>query len=85
MSKVSYLTDYGGHNGPHVMFYETAKDGAAWGANLTNSPVLGVNYWYISPEAYPQLKSFPPLSVLLVGVDIMVGWNAGTEHVAPIM
>jgi hypothetical protein len=39
MSKDSYLTDYGGHNAPHMMFYETAKDGAAWGANLTNSPV----------------------------------------------
>jgi len=43
MSKDSYLSDYGGHNGPHLMFYETAKDGAAWGANLTNSPVLSVN------------------------------------------
>jgi hypothetical protein len=36
MSKDSYLSDYGGHNAPHMMFYETAKDGA----NLTNSPVL---------------------------------------------
>ena len=43
MSKGSYLTDNGGHNGPHLMFYEAAKDGAAWGANLTNSPVLSVN------------------------------------------
>src|SRR5271166_840130 len=68
MSKDSYLTDYGGHNGPHMMFYETAKEGAAWGANLTNSPVLAVNYWYLSAEAYPKLQSFPPLSVFLVGV-----------------
>ena len=75
MSKDSYLTDYGGHNGPHMMFYDAAKDGAAWGANLTNSPVLGVNYWYISAEAYPQLKSFPPLSVFLVGV---AKWSDGT-------
>jgi len=80
MSKDSYLTDYGGHNGPHMMFYETAKDGAAWGANLTNSPVLAVNYWYISAEAYPQLKSFPPLSVFLVGV---AKWSDGTP--APSM
>src|SRR6202051_2071375 len=43
MLKDSYLTDYGGHNAPHMMFYETAKDGAAGGANLTNSPVLSVN------------------------------------------
>jgi hypothetical protein len=80
MSKDSYLSDYGGHNAPHMMFYETAKDGAAWGANLTNSPVLGVNYWYISAEAYPQLKSFPPLSVFLVGVT---KWSDGTP--APSM
>jgi len=69
MSKGSYLTDNGDHNGPHLMFYETAKDDAAWGANLTNSPVLSVNYWYISAQSYPQLKSFPPLSVFLVVVD----------------
>ena len=75
MSKSSYLTDNGDHNGPHLMFYETAKDGAAWGANLTNSPILAVNYWYISADAYPQLKSFPPLSVFLVVVD---KWSDGT-------
>lgn len=80
MSKDSYLSDYGGHNAPHMMFYETAKDGAAWGANLTNSPVLAVNYWYISAEAYLQLKSFPPLSVFLVGVT---KWSDGTP--APSM
>ncbi len=80
MSKDSYLSDYGGHNAPHMMFYETAKDGAAWGANLTNSPVLAVNYWYIPAETYPQLKSFPPLSVFLVGVT---KWSDGTP--APSM
>jgi hypothetical protein len=62
---------------PTLMFYETAKDGAAWGANLTNSPVLSVNYWYISAESYPQLKSFPPLSVFLIGVD---KWSDGTPE-----
>jgi hypothetical protein len=75
MSKDSYLTDYGGRNGPHLMFYETAKDDAAWGANLANSPVPSVNYWYISTQSYPQLKSFPPLSVFLVGVS---EWCDGT-------
>ena len=80
MSKASYLTDNGGHNGPHLMFYETAKDGAAWGANLTNSPVLAVNYWYISAQSYPQLKSFPPLSVFLVVVD---KWSDGTPAPGP--
>ena len=80
MSKSSYLTDSGGHNMPHLMFFQTAKDGAAWGANLTNSPILAVNYWYISADAYPQLESFPPLSVFLVGVD---KWSDGTP--APSM
>ena len=75
MSKGSYLTDNGGHNGPHLMFYQAVKDGAAWGANLTNSPVLAVNYWYFSAEAYPQLKAFPPLFVFLVGVE---KWSDGT-------
>ena len=75
MSKSSYLTDYGDHNMPHLMFFQTDKDETAWGANLTNSPVMGVNYWYMSAEAYPELKSFPPLSVLLVGVT---KWSDGT-------
>jgi len=81
MSKSSYLTDNGEHNAPHLMFFQGDKSAAAaWGANLTNSPVLGVNYWYISPEAYPQLKSFPSLSVFLIMVD---KWSDGTP--APSM
>jgi hypothetical protein len=80
MGKSSYLTDQGGHNAPHLMFYEPVKDGAAWGANLANSPVMAVDYWYVSAEAYPQLKSFPPLVVFLVGVD---KWSDGTP--APSM
>jgi hypothetical protein len=75
MSKASYLTDEGDHNAPHLMFFQTEKNDATWGANLTNSPVLGVNYWYISPDQYPQLKAFPPLSIFLVMVD---KWSDGT-------
>lgn len=80
MSKSSYLTDSGAHNEPHVMFDVAVKDDAAWGANLQNSPVLLVNYWCLSAEAYPQLKSFPPIAVFLVGVD---KWSDGTP--APSM
>ncbi len=80
MSKSSYLTDYGDHNGPHLMFFQADKNDTVWGANLNNSPVLSVNYWYISAEAYPQLKTFPPLSVFLIGV---VKWSDGTP--APSM
>ena len=75
MSKSSYLTDSGDHNAPHIMFFQSVKDGAAWGANVTNSPVMSVNYWYLSAEAYPQLKSFPPMAVFLVMVD---KWSDGT-------
>jgi hypothetical protein len=74
MSKGSYLTDQGGHNMPHMMFYSTA-DAAAWGANLPNSPVMGASYWAISPDAYPELKSFPPLTVFLIAAE---KWSDGS-------
>jgi len=80
MAKSSYLTDNGGHNAPHLMFYAPIKDFAAWGANLPNSPVMGVNYWYLSEQSYPQLQSFPPIAVFLVMVD---KWSDGTP--APSM
>jgi hypothetical protein len=79
MSKSSYLTD-SGQNGPHIMFYVPTKDYAAWGANLPNSPVMGVNYWCLSEQSYPQFQSFPPIAVFLVGVD---KWSDGTP--APSM
>jgi hypothetical protein len=79
MSKGSYLTDQGGHNMPHMMFYETS-DAAAWGANVTNSPFMGVNYWCMSADAYPPLKSFPQLTVFLIGAE---KWSDGTA--APSM
>jgi hypothetical protein len=80
MSKSSYLTDNGDHNAPHLMFFQTDKPDAAWGANVTNAPVVSVKYWYLSAEAYPQLKSFPPMAVFLVMVD---KWSDGTP--APSM
>jgi hypothetical protein len=39
MSKGAYLTDQGGHNLAHVMFYAPLTDGANWGADVPNSPV----------------------------------------------
>ncbi|HEV2490622.1 MAG TPA: hypothetical protein VGT03_12505 [Candidatus Acidoferrales bacterium] len=80
MSKSSYLTDNGDHNGPHLMFYESVKDDATWGANMPNSPVVSVNYWYLSAQAYPQLKNFPPIGIFAVVVD---KWSDGTP--APSM
>ena len=75
MSKSSYLTDYGDHNMPHLMFFQSDNREAGWGANLENSPVVSANYWYMSPDAYPLLKTFTPLSVFLIGVD---KWSDGT-------
>jgi hypothetical protein len=75
MSKSSYLTDAGDHNVSHIMFYQTDKPDAAWGANVENAPVGSANYWYWSADTYPQLKSFPPLAVYLVMVP---KWSDGT-------
>jgi hypothetical protein len=40
MSKQGYLGDTAGHWHPHLMFYLTHTDGAAWGADLDGSPVF---------------------------------------------
>jgi len=80
MGKGSYLFDKGDHNGPHVMFYEAVKDDAVWGANMPNSPILAVNYWYMSAQTYPQLTTFTPIRVFAVPVH---NWSNGTP--APSM
>ena len=80
MSKSAYLTDNGDHNMPHIMFYAPISDVAAWGANLPNSPLMGVNFWYMSDQSYPGLKSLPPIAVFLVSAD---KWSDGTP--APTM
>lgn len=68
MSKSSYLSDDGGHDMAHVMFYVPFKDGADWGANASGSPVFGGNYWFYAPDHQAEAAKLPPLSVLLVGV-----------------
>ena len=40
MSKQAYLTDRDDHNMAHLMFYTPLMDGAVWGADLPNSPVM---------------------------------------------
>jgi hypothetical protein len=40
MSKEAYLTDAGGHNIAHLMFYTPVVDGKVWGADLPKSPVM---------------------------------------------
>jgi len=75
MSKSSYLTDQGEHNGPHVMFYTALTDGNDWGANTAGSPVLAVPYWFWSPKEPSEAKGLPPILVFLVGV---ADWSDGT-------
>jgi len=75
MSKSSYLTDQGGHNMPHVMFYALVKDGKDWGSGAASSPVISSPYWFFSPKEKPQMKGLPPILMFLVGV---ADWSDGT-------
>jgi hypothetical protein len=77
MAKGSYLTDEGGHNMPHLMFFMPMLAAADWGAEVPNSPVGSASYWALT-EAFPQLSSLPPLRVFTVGVR---NWSDGTPAV----
>jgi hypothetical protein len=43
LSKQGYLDDHAGHWHPHLMFFVSQADPAAWGADLPGSPVLAAN------------------------------------------
>jgi hypothetical protein len=43
LSKQGYLSDSDGHWHPHLMFFVSQGDPAAWGADLPGSPVLALN------------------------------------------
>jgi hypothetical protein len=75
MSKSSYLTDQGGHDMPHLMFFTLVKDGSDWGSGAAGSPVMSSPYWFFSPEEQPQMKGLPPILVFLVAVP---NWSDGT-------
>ena len=75
MSKSAYLQDEGDHAMAHVMFFVPFRDGAAWGANLPGSPVMGGNYWFFTPDHAADAATLAPLSVLIVGVS---NWSDGT-------
>lgn len=75
MSKSSYLTDQGGHNMPHVMFYTLVKDGADWGSGAAGSPVMSSPYWFFAPKEETQMKGLPRILVFLVAVP---NWSDGT-------
>lgn len=70
MSKEAYLTDNGGHNVAHLMFYTSSLDASVWGADLPKSPVVLI----------PQFKGVQPINVFIVPVG---RWSDGTS--APVM
>jgi len=43
LSKQGYLSDSAGHWHPHLMFFYSKTDPAAWGAGLQGSPILAFN------------------------------------------
>jgi hypothetical protein len=71
MSKEQYLTDGGRHNWiAHLMFYTSLMDGAVWGADVPNSPVM----------LNPQFNGAPePIDVFMVPAG---RWSDGTP--APV-
>jgi hypothetical protein len=75
MSKSSYLTDQGGHNLPHVMFYSSDERAEDWGSGAAGSPVMSAPYWFISPKDPSQTNGLPPILVFLVMVP---DWSDGT-------
>lgn len=69
LSKESYLSDEVGHWYPHLMFHIPKTDGATWGANLDDSPVV------LDTRIVPE-----PETIFLVPVS---KWSDGTP--APAM
>jgi hypothetical protein len=67
MSKEQYLSDNGHHNWmAHLMFYTPLMNGAVWGADLSNSPVM----------LNPQFSGAPePIDVFMVPAG---WWSDGT-------
>ena len=75
MSKDSYLTDAGSHNGSHVMFYAPIADAASWGASAPGSPVGFGPYWFFSESMSQRYKDLPTINVFTVSV---AKWSDGT-------
>jgi len=63
LSKQGYLSDRDGHWHPHLMFFVSQTDPAAWGADLPGSPIIAFN------------ETWERLTVYLVPVR---QWSDGT-------
>jgi hypothetical protein len=75
MSKSSYLTDQGGHNMAHVMFYTRLKDGSDWGSGAAGAPILSSPYWSFTGKDPLLTQGLPSILVFLVAVP---SWSDGT-------
>lgn len=75
MSPSAYLTDEGGHNVPHLMFYTAGQDPADWGAGMAGSPVMAAPYWFFTPGEASRMEGLPPIHVFLV---VVPDWSDGT-------
>lgn len=75
MSKDSYLTDAGTHNGPHLMFFIAIADVSVWGAGLPGSPVGAAPYWSFNGNASAKTRGLAPMNVFTVSVR---NWSDGT-------
>ena len=80
MSKSSYLTDEGGHNLPHVMFYTHVKDGKDWGSGAAGSPVMSSPLWFFTPQEQSEMKGLPPILVFLVAVTNLSDGTPAGQH-----
>jgi len=82
MSKDAYLTDAGGHNLAHLMFYTPVMDSAAWGANLVDSSnQVSVRFPGSPLLLLPMFKGNPePIDVFMMATGM---WSDGTA--APAM
>lgn len=69
MSKDAYLTDDGGHNLAHLMFYTPLMEGGNWGADLPKSPVMLIQ------KGPPE-----PFNIFIVPVG---KWSDGTPAPLP--
>jgi hypothetical protein len=52
LSKEGYLSDHDRHWHPHLMFFVSPGDPAAWGADLKGSPIIAIN------DSWEQLTTF---------------------------
>jgi len=75
MSNSAYLTDEGGHNLAHLMFFSGVADAKDWGSGAAGSPVMSIPYWFSTSKEPSEMKGLPPIVIFLVPV---ADWSDGT-------